>query len=219
VDAARVALRQKGVDSVTIYYRRTREEMPALAEEVDTAIEEGIHLETLVTLTRILSRGPHVSGIECVRNSLGSPDATGRRRPIARPGSGFSVPLDTLIVTIGDEPSIDYLRSTGIAITGEGRLRADPETLATSRAGVFAGGDVVTGPNTVVNAIAHGRRAATMIGRHLRGEPLKQAWPIQKPRVYVAPPEEQPGSREAAVSEAMRCLRCDLEFTAGARPI
>jgi NADH-quinone oxidoreductase subunit F len=257
VDAARVALRQKGVDGVTIYYRRTREDMPALTEEVDAAIEEGIQVEALVTPTRILSRGERVSGIECVRNSLGSVDATGRWRPVAMPGSEFTVPLDTLIVTIGDEPSIDYLRSTGIAITGDGRLLADPETLATSRAGVFAGGDVVTGPNTVVNAIAHGQRAATVIGRHLRGEALKQAWPIRRPEVYVAPRERQAGSSEtpraeapslpvelrkrqlsevqlpfspdAALSEATRCLRCDLEFTrpkagdelapAGARPI
>jgi len=241
VDAARVALRQKGVNGVTVYYRRTREDMPALTEEVDAAIEEGIELETLVTPTRILAHGLHVSGIECLRNSLGSVDPTGRRRPVPTPGSEFTVPLDTLIVTIGDEPSIDYLRATGIAIGGDGRLLADPETLATSREGVFAGGDVVTGPNTVVNAIAHGRVAATVIGRYLRGEALKQASPIRRPAVYVAPPKKQPGSSEtpraespslpvelrrhrlsevqlslspdAAAREASRCLRCDLEFT------
>jgi NADH-quinone oxidoreductase subunit F len=247
VDAARVALREKSVREVTIYYRRTREEMPALSEEVDAAIEEGIRLETLVTPTRILARGPHVSGIECVRNSLGGLDASGRRRPVAIPGSEFTAPLDTLIVTIGDEPSIDYLGSAGIVIAADGRLQADPETLATSRPGVFAGGDVITGPNTVVNAIAHGRRAAVMIGRHIRGEALKQPWPIRRPAVYVAPPDTQPADSEApraeapalpvelrkrglgevqlslspdaAIREARRCLRCDLEFTAGARPI
>ncbi len=213
VDAARVALRQKTVHRVTIYYRRTRDEMPALTEEVEAAIEEGIQLEPLVSPTRILSRGQRLSGIECVRNSLGSVDATGRRRPVAIPGSGFTVMLDTLIVTIGDEPSIDYLRSTEMAVSDDGRLLADPETLATSRAGVFAGGDVVTGPNTVVNAIAHGRRAATMIARYVRGEPLKQPWPVRRPEIYVPPPECEPGSPEAAISEARRCLRCDLEFT------
>jgi NADH-quinone oxidoreductase subunit F len=241
VDAARVALRQKGVASVTIYYRRTREEMPALTEEVDAAVEEGIRIETLVTPVRILSREEHVSGIECLRNTLGPVDASGRPRPVPMPGSEFSVALDTLIITIGDEPSIDYLRSAGVAISPANRLLVDAETLASSRPGVFGGGDLVTGPNTVVNAIAHGRRAAAVIGRYLCGEDLKQPSPLRRPAVYVPPLEDQTAaadapraeapsipaelrrqgleevqlslSPEAAASEARRCLRCDLEYT------
>ncbi|HEV2444674.1 MAG TPA: NADH-ubiquinone oxidoreductase-F iron-sulfur binding region domain-containing protein, partial [Candidatus Sulfopaludibacter sp.] len=173
VDAARVALRQEGVESVSIFYRRTRDDMPALVEEVNAAIEEGVRLETLVSPVRILSSGGRVSGMECVRNSLGKMDATGRHRPVPVPGTEFQAALDTLIVTIGDEPEVDYISAMGIDITDKGTVRADAETLATGRPGVFAGGDVVNGPDTVVNAIAHGKRAAVSILRHLRGEPLK----------------------------------------------
>ncbi len=242
VDAARVALRQEGVESATIFYRRTRQEMPALAEEVNSAVQEGVKLETLVSPTRILSRHSRVTGIACVRNELGGLDASGRRQPIPLPGTEFRSTLDTLIVTIGDEPDIDYLAGMGIEVTEKGRLRVDPQTLATSRPGVFAGGDVITGPNTVVDAIADGKKAAVMIARYLRGEEMKQPSAARLPRVYVEPcvlPEEELSrirraepptlpvelrkrsfsevelalSEEDAARESKRCLRCDLEFT------
>jgi NADH-quinone oxidoreductase subunit F len=246
VDAARVALRQQGVKSVTIFYRRTRQDMPALKEEVQSALEEGVKLETLVSPTRILSQHGRLTGIECIRNELGHPDASGRPRPVPVPGTDFSVPLDTLIVTIGDEPDIDYISSMGIEVTGQGTLRVDAETLATSRSGVFAGGDVVTGPNTVVDAIAAGKKAAMMIGRYLRGEPMRQPSDVRVPWAYVEPcmlSEEELNrirraepptlpielrqrsfsevelslSVEDATREARRCLRCDLEFTQPAK--
>jgi NADH-quinone oxidoreductase subunit F len=242
VDAARVALRQQGVASVTIFYRRTRQDMPALKEEVQSALEEGVKLETLVSPTRILSWHGRLTGIECIRNELGQRDASGRPRPVSVSGTEFSVPLDTLIVTIGDEPDIDYISSMGIELTAQGTLRVDPETLATSRPGVFAGGDVVTGPNTVVDAIAAGKKAAVMIGRYLRGEPMRQPSDVRVPWAYVEPcmlSEEELSrirraepptlpielrkrsfsevelslSVEDATREARRCLRCDLEFT------
>jgi len=243
VDAARVAVRQEGVQSVTILYRRTRPEMPALREEVDAAIEEGVQLETLVSPVRILSSEGRLSGVACVRNELGPPDASGRPHPLPLPGTEFSLPLDTLVVTVGDEPEAAYLSSVGVATTEDGRLRVDPETLATSRAGVFAGGDVVTGPNTVVEAIAAGRKAATVINRYLRGQLQKQPPEARLPRAYVEPcmlgeeelsaagraeppvlpielrrhsyfEAEMTLSEDDAVHEARRCLRCDLEFTA-----
>jgi heterodisulfide reductase subunit A-like polyferredoxin len=159
------------------------------------------------------------------------------------PGSEFSLPLDTLIVTIGDEPDIDYITSMGIEIGEKGRIETDPETLMASRPGVFAGGDVVTGPNTVVDAIAAGKKAAAMIARYLRGKEMRQTPEIRRPYIYVPPCRvsqdelkqtcraqpptlplelrkqsfgevEMSLSEEEAVAEARRCLRCDLEFTA-----
>ncbi|MEW5981305.1 MAG: NADH-ubiquinone oxidoreductase-F iron-sulfur binding region domain-containing protein [Acidobacteriota bacterium] len=241
VDAARVALRQGGVESVTIFYRRTRQDMPALKEEIGSALVEGIRLETLVSPVRVLSRAGRLSGIECVRNTLGRMDASGRRHPTPIPGSEFTTSLDYLIVTIGDEPDIEYVSAMGLAVTDRGTLAADSETLATNRPGVFAGGDVVTGPNTVVEAIAAGKRAAVSIDRYLRGEDLKRPATPRLPHVYVEPPEVAVGaaararavpptlppevrrrsfaevelslSAEEATSEARRCMRCDLEFT------
>ncbi len=242
VDAARVALRQEGVESVTILYRRTRQEMPALREETQSALDEGISLETLVSPVKILSADGRLTGVECVRNRLGEIDASGRRRPLPVPGSEFTLMADTLIVTIGDEPDIDYVAGMGLETGGRGTLRVDPESLATNRPGVFAGGDVVTGPDTVVHAIAAGKRAATMIGRYLRGEELHRPPVVRLPQAYVEPcllsdeelrqarraePPMLPISvrirgyseveltllREDAAREAKRCLRCDLEFT------
>ncbi|MGB7620823.1 MAG: FAD-dependent oxidoreductase [Terriglobia bacterium] len=242
VDAARVALRQEGVDSVTLFYRRLRRDMPALKEEVDLAIEEGIQLETLVSPVKIECKEGRLTGIQCVRNELGARDASGRRYPNPIRGTEFLRLLDTLIITIGDEPDIDYITSMGIEINERGTVWTDPDTLATGRAGVFAGGDVVTGPNTVVDAIAAGKKAAVMIGRYLRGEEMKPPESVRVPQVYVAPcgiSEEElavirraeppalplerrkqsfsevelPLLEEDARREAKRCLRCDLEFT------
>ena len=242
VDAARVALRQPAVESVTILYRRTRAEMPALATEVDAAIDEGIKLETLVTPLKIRSRKGKLSGVDCLRNKLGDMDASGRRNPVPIPGSEFTAEFDTLIVTIGDVPDIEFIESMGIEVTGKGTVKYDPETLLTSRAGVFAGGDVVTGPNTVVRAIAAGKKAAEMIDRYLHGQELKQPSKAKVPGHYILPSGlsdeelneirrvvpstvdmryrtasfvevEQTLSEDEAAREARRCLRCDLEFT------
>jgi len=241
VDAAGVAIRQPEVQSVTIFYRRTRQEMPAQERDVEAVLEEGVTLETLTSPVRILTDHGRLAGIECVRNRLGEIDSSGRRKPVPIPGSEHVVLLDTLIVTIGDIPDIEYMASMGIEVTDWGTIRVDEKTLATSRAGVFAGGDVVTGPNTVVEAIASGKKAAVMIDRWVRGEELKQPVMPRLPRVYVPPPidaeEAVEGDRvkaptvaadsrrrsfeevelsfsvEEATCEARRCLRCDLEFT------
>jgi NADH-quinone oxidoreductase subunit F len=242
IDAARVALRQEGVRSVTILYRRTRPDMPALKEEIQSALQEGIQLETLVSPVRIRSQEGVVTGIECVRNELARMDASGRRTPVAVAGTDFNLPIDTLIVTIGDEPDIDYIASMGIQSTSWGTLQVDPQTLLTNREGVFAGGDVVTGPNTVVEAIAAGKKAALMIERYLLGKDLKPPVEARMPRHYVEPlasseepldaiPRAEPPllpielrrrsfhevelclAADEAIREAQRCLRCDLEFT------
>ncbi len=245
IDAARVAMRQEGVEKVTLLYRRTREEMPAFEEEVEAAVQEGIALVTLTSPVKILTEGGRVTGVECIKNALGERDASGRPRPVPIAGSEFTVPLETLIVAISEGSDTDCVAVAGanrIATTPTGTVKADRETLTTNRPGVFAGGDVVTGPNTVVDAIAAGKRAAVMIDRYLRAEPLSVAAAPRLPEVYVAPPEAREGeeipkgrveaprlpvsqrarsfaevevamSGEDASREARRCLRCDLTFT------
>ncbi|HUU44520.1 MAG TPA: NADH-ubiquinone oxidoreductase-F iron-sulfur binding region domain-containing protein [Acidobacteriota bacterium] len=242
IDAARVALRQKNVDSVTILYRRTRREMPAFAEEIEAALAEGIKLETLVTPIGIESRDGRLTGLKSIRNSLGEVDASGRRRPVPIPDSEFTVPLDTLVVAISEEPDAEHVAKVGIAVNRNGTLQVDADTLCTKHPGVFAGGDVVSGPNTVVDAIAAGKRAAEVIDRYVRGDELKIPPRVTLPERYVAPttleddqaedaarveiPELSVAARkcsfaevemrlslEAATKEACRCLRCDLEFT------
>ena len=242
VDAAGVALRQEGVESVTIFYRRTREEMPVQKKDIDSVLEEGVKLESLMTPVRILTDKGRLAGIECIKNRLGDVDAGGRRKPVPIPGTERVFMLDTLIVTIGDVPDIEFMSSMGIEVTDWGTLKVDKATLSTTRPGVFAGGDVVTGPNTVVEAIAAGKKAATMIGRYLRGEELKQPGTPLLPKVYVEPLQlgdeelaeadrvepptlpaaarrrdfnevEKSLSVKDATREARRCLRCDLEFT------
>lgn len=242
IDAARVALRQKGVKRVTILYRRTKEEMPAFPEEIEEALQEGVRLETLVSPRRILSKDGVVAGVKCIRNDPVERDQTGRRVPRPIPGSEFTLSLSTLIVAIGEEPDLESLASMGIEIR-QGRIgQDDPETFSTNLLGVFAGGDVSTGPRTVVEAIAAGKKAASVIDRYLRGEPLRILRETNLPRFYIEPsrieekermesqrvwipllPAEkrrrnsrevaQTLSAEEAVREAKRCLRCDLEFT------
>lgn len=264
VDAARVAIRQKKVKSVTLLYRRTAQEMPAYAEEVEAALEEGIRLETLVSPTsiryiraaeaegvrvetfvepvKIDARNGRLADIQCIRNKLGDIDSSGRRKPVPIPGTEFTIALDTLIVAIGERPDSDYLVSMGLELDKGGRLRVDAKTLQTNRKGVFAGGDLVTGPNTVVNAIAAGRKAAGVIDRYIHGEELAEPPRVKLPSVFIEPAVvsdeeledaervepatlnarsrkksfaevEMALSVEQAIHEARRCLRCDLEFT------
>jgi NADH-quinone oxidoreductase subunit F len=241
VDAARVALRQEGVQSVTIMYRRTRPEMPALSEEVEEAVREGVKLRTLVTPVKIHSRDGLLTGVELLRNKQGEYDSSGRKRPVPVEGTEHVVPLDVLIVTIGDQPDVGYISSMGIEVNDWGAIQTDPDTLACNRPGVFAGGDVVTGPNTVVQAIAAGKKAAVMMDRYVCGEQLVRPAEIRLPRTFVAPPAKAEDvsdvdrvappslglddrkrsfaeveltlTEEQARLEALRCLRCDLDFT------
>jgi NADH-quinone oxidoreductase subunit F len=244
IDAARMALRQKDVEKVTILYRRTKDEMPAFAEEVEAAEQEGIKLITLVTPNRILTENGKLIGLECIKNELGEAGADGRRRPVAVKGTEHEIDLDTLIVAISEDSGVDSISSagsSGIEITKWNTVKIDSKTLQTNRPGVFAAGDLVTGPNTVVQAIAAGKKAAVMIERFLKNEELIQPAQPNLPKVYVepvpvdlemqqfdraetprAPAEwrkrsfaevEVSLSAEEAGKEARRCLRCDLEFT------
>ncbi len=248
VDAARIALRLDGVEDVTIFYRRTRAEMPAFAEEVEDALEEGVRLESLVSPTAIIENDGAIAGLRCIRNELGARDASGRRRPVPIQDSEFAVELDALIVAIGERPDTNDIEEVAAGRLEVGKnscVHVERRTLATSIEGVFAGGDAVTGPNTVVDAMAHGKRAAEVIGRYLRGEQLAAEEQARLPRKFIAPVEDpdaanETGTRVAtpksepkwrrrnfvevessissreAIAEAHRCLRCDLEFTENA---
>jgi NADH-quinone oxidoreductase subunit F len=243
IDAARVALRQKDVESVNIIYRRTKEEMPAFEEEIEAAEQEGIVLQTLITPNKIIESDGKLKGIECLRNQLGDVDSSGRRKPVPIEGSEFILELDTLIVAISEDSGrdcISAIESSGINATSSNTVEVVLKTLQTSRQGVFAAGDVITGPNTVVQAIAAGKKSAVMIDRYLNKNSLTEPIIPTLPSVYVEPMKDTETkaaqrvatlrapadwrkrnyaevevslSAEEAKAESLRCLRCDLEFT------
>ncbi len=170
VDAARSSLRL-GAKEVTILYRRSRAEMPASDEEIDAALEEGIRIEYLVAPAGVVTKDDRVAGIRCIRMELGKPDASGRRRPVPVEGSEFERELDMILPAIGQTPDLSFLPEEGfLQATKWGTLVADPDTLSTSREGVFAAGDCVTGPGIAIEAIAGGKRAAVSIDRYLNGK-------------------------------------------------
>lgn len=168
MDAARCALRL-GADEVTVVYRRSAEELPARAEEVEHAIEEGIVFRFLSNPVEILADDHRcVAGVRCVEMELGETDATGRRRPVIKENSEFLIDADTVIMAIGTSPNPLIKTTTeGLQIHSFGGIVAD-ENGATTRAGVFAGGDAVTGAATVILAMGAGKNAAAAMDRYMR---------------------------------------------------
>jgi NADPH-dependent glutamate synthase beta subunit-like oxidoreductase len=155
---------------VTLVYRRSQTEMPAFEWEVVEGDEEGLSFLYLTAPVRVVKGDDgHVAGLECVRMELGEPDDSGRRRPLPVAGSEFVLACDTLIPAIGQSVDLSWRNGDGIAV-GRGTIEADPGTLMTARQGVFAGGDAVRGPATLVEAIGDGQRAAFAIERHLTGQ-------------------------------------------------
>jgi NADPH-dependent glutamate synthase beta subunit-like oxidoreductase len=190
VDVARAVLRTGMPESVTIFYRRTIAEMPAYKEEVEAALEEGIKIEFLVTPKKIIAQDGKLKVCEFIRMKLGKVDESGRRRPVPIEGSEFTVKLDTFIVAIGEQPDLSFVpKGSGLGISSRGMLVADQETLLTTKEGFFAGGDVVTGPSTVVNALACGKIAAESIDQMLRGEQITRTYELTRPSKYVEPLE------------------------------
>jgi len=171
MDAARSAKRL-GAENVYIVYRRSEAEMPARLEEIHHAKEEGIIFKLLNNPTRILgTEDGWVKGIECVEMELGEPDASGRRRPIAKEGSEFVLDVETVIIAIGQTPNPLITSSTpGLDSHRWGGIIADEETGATSKPGVFAGGDAVTGAATVILAMGAGKKAAKAIDEYLKNK-------------------------------------------------
>jgi heterodisulfide reductase subunit A len=168
MDAARTA-RRLGAASVTVAYRRGREEMPAHGPEIDDAEREGVKFAFLVAPAEIVGDAAGaVRGLRCTKMALGAPDQSGRRRPEPIPGSEFVLEADALIVAIGMAPDTRAFTSL-VPANANGTLQADPETLRTGADGIFAAGDVVTGPTDITRAVGEGRRAAFMIDRWLQG--------------------------------------------------
>jgi len=168
IDAARTAARLGA--KVTVLYRRTKEEMPANPWEVAHAVKDGVKIRYLIAPKRICARDGRVMAIECVRMRLGDKDETGRRRPVPIEGSEFQIKVDTIMPAIGEVPDISFLPQE-IRLSDRGTVLTDIETTETSLDGVFAAGDVVSGPASIIEAVARGRRAAQAIDNYLRRAP------------------------------------------------
>jgi len=172
IDSARVSLRI-GASEVSIVYRRSRSEMPANEMEIEDAEHEGIDLKILSSPVKVLETGGKVTGLRCVKMELGEPDASGRRRPVPIPDSEFDIEVDSIVVAIGQGiEADDYFAD--LEYTEWGLIEADKQSHQTSVQGVFAGGDAVSGPATVVKAVGAGKKAAISIDRYIRGETVSQ---------------------------------------------
>jgi heterodisulfide reductase subunit A len=233
IDVSRVALRL-GAKKVYILYRRSREEMPAFQPEVEQAENEGVEILFLEAPKRIIGKDGKVVAIECLKVDLAEPDETGRRRPILIEGSEHIIEVDNVILTIGQVLDLESLPKEIKLNHSVRTIKVDRVTLQTSIPYVFAGGDAVLGPATVIEAIASGKKAAISIHRYLRGEDLKadrEEWllpPVKKtPKkgfekrkrqvMPSLPVEERIKSfaevelgfdEEMAVEEAKRCISC-----------
>ncbi len=173
IDAARSAVRL-GASAVTVVYRRTRDEMPATADEVREAEDEGVQIRLLTAPVAALHADGRLTGVTCQSMQMGEPDESGRRRPEPILGSEFTLEADSLILAVGQEVDGADLEDV-CEFTSHGTIAADRLTLLTSRPGVFAGGDCETGPATVVEAVAAGRRAAVAIDAYISGHDPESA--------------------------------------------
>ncbi len=170
MDSARTALRL-GAEDVSIVYRRSRDEMPARHEEIENAEEEGVQLRLLTNPVRLLGDDKGwVKGMEVIRMELGEPDASGRRRPVPVPGSEMVLPVDTVVIAVGQGPNPLLVKRThGLSTNKHGNIQADEATGQTSLPYMFAGGDIVTGAATVIAAMGAGKTAAKGIDNYLKG--------------------------------------------------
>jgi len=234
IDAARTA-KKHGAKEVMILYRRSREEMPALPHEVELAEKDGIKFYFLVTPKQIIGKNGKVKAVECLRMRLGEPDESGRRRPIPIAFSEHQYEVDMVIPALGQVVETSVLPPELLSKEKRGPpLQVDPLTLETNIPGVFAGGDVATGPASIIEAVAAGKRAAVSMHRYLRGEDLRKDreeaieettwvkdWRLleKKERRYESPIEKPHLSFEEARAyleklkrqarfEAFRCLGC-----------
>ena len=200
LDAARSSLRL-GATEVVILYRRTRAEMPANPMEIHAADEEGIKLEFLAAPVRVNIEDDRVSSLTCIRMALGEPDASGRRRPVEQKGSDFDLPCDWVISAIGQEPDLDGVdHDQKIRVSKWRTIEAKKGTFDTNRPGVFAGGDVVTGPADAIDAIAAGRMAARAIERYVHTgvvEKFTDRFESKRDNFHKLKPEDLPHLEQA----------------------
>jgi putative selenate reductase len=238
MDAARSAKRlcsETGGGSVTIVYRRTRQEMPANEEEIEDALAEGVRLEELVSPSRVVLSNGKVVGLVCVRNELGEVGADGRRRPVPIPDSEFEIKAQTIVIAIGQRPDISFLDRSTVSLGKNKTIVVDPETGLAGETGIYAGGDAVRGPATIIEACADGRRAAEAICEQLgvsfdrpavRLPTLSEEEIVRVKRTRaqrvgqnksdMLPPDQRGGfdlveqtlTEEAALAEAARCVQC-----------
>ncbi|MFZ7125751.1 MAG: NAD(P)-binding protein [Desulfobacterales bacterium] len=244
IDAARTSLRL-GSRSVTLAYRRTRHEMPADEEEVEQAEEEGVHLQFLTIPEKVVGSDDRLEGLLCLRAEMVATEGSSRMRPVPVEGSEFMIEADCIISAIGQRVEMDCLSSVkGLDWTRRSTVHANMVTMETSVEGVFAAGDAVTGPATVIEAIGGGKRAADAIDRYLSGipQPKMPPVPVRRDRIdcrdltaarkMSAKRPEMPlltidrrrttfqqvelGYNESDVrEEAGRCLRCDICLRCG----
>jgi glutamate synthase (NADPH/NADH) small chain len=220
IDAARSALRL-GAESVTLLYRRSREEMPANRLEIEEAVAEGVELHLLAAPVSI-ERGADGLVVTAVKMELGEPDASGRRRPLPVAGSEFTLQADTVIAATGQQVDLPAEAAPGVGVERSGNLRIDAASMLTSEAGVFAAGDCVTGPDLAIEAVRQGRMAAEAIDRYLRGiDPAlagatlfnssygerdkapRRFYERARPAARVAVPELEAESRRRSFEEAV----------------
>ncbi len=234
IDAARTAQRITGKPA-TVVYRRTEHEMPATDEEKEALLAEGNTLVELASPTRVILKSGRVAELECVQNRLGEPGADGRREPICIEGSEFEIEANSIILAIGQKPDIAFLNASAVSLRENGAIAVDPKTGQPGTSSVYAGGDAVRGPATVIQACSDGRRAARAICAQLginfeqlpsRPAILSEGEILQVKRVRATKeaqhkPEllpvarrsgfdlvEQTLTEDAARSEAARCLQC-----------
>jgi len=235
IDCARTALRV-GANESHIVYRRTRNEMLADDHEIAQAIEEGVQIHFLVAPLAIEGEDGKLKGLKCIRTHLTEPDSTGRRKPVPVEGSEFFIECDHIVPAIGQEPDLSFVdESSGVEVSKWNLLEINPASMMTSREGVFAGGDAVTGPATVVEAVEAGKTAAHYITAYLKGEKLPSEWEDDGIRIddwskvvetvpaarRASTPTSDPSKRrsnfkevnlafseEEAKRETQRCLNC-----------
>jgi NADPH-dependent glutamate synthase beta subunit-like oxidoreductase len=238
IDCARTCVRL-GFKDVSIVYRRSKAEMPAIADEIEEAEHEGVKLTLLSGPNKVVVSGGKVTGLECVKMELGAADASGRKRPVPVKGSEFVISTGLIISAVGEEPELSFMTGDTASAIANSLIKADPITLATNVKGVFAGGDVVTGAATVIQAMAAGRKAAKSIDKFLKGEPMDKGregeevfesklivdtWDVgkvQRSVMPVLPVAQRKGNfkevetgltKESAAAEAQRCLQCDCKI-------
>lgn len=208
IDAARTA-RRLGAQDVAIYYRRTLEEMPVSTRELREAAEEGVRIHCLVSPTRVVHENWKVTGLDCVKMRPGPTDESGRRRPIPIEGSEFFVEADTVIPAVQQAPDLSFLTvDTRLERVRWGASKVDHNTLSTNVPGIFAGGDFVTGPTKVIQAVASGRRAALAIDKFIRGDTsrveLKDEKCVREDQLQLPAEEARPRGRVEVPSFLLR---------------